>query len=121
MAEIEVKAKATLADGSTREVAIQYDFGNNLSEMQELFDDETVFANAKAQMVINLQAYLRRLAGDPKEGEQPLTDEEIQAKAKEWKPGNKQVTRKSNAEKVSELLGKMSAEEKAKLLASLAG
>lgn len=120
MSEVQVQATANLEDGTKREVAVNYDFGNTAEEMIEKFGADTVFANAKAQMTINLQAAMRRWA-TPKEGEPTLSDEEIQAKAAEWQPGNKQVVRKTKAEKVTELLSAMTAEEKMALFAKIRG
>lgn len=65
------------------EVGIDYNFGENLSEMLELFGEECVYAAAKRQTRIDLQGVMRRLAAAGK------TEEEIQAELSEWKPGTK--------------------------------
>lgn len=103
-----------------RPCEVAYDFGGNVEEMIELFGDQVVYANARAQMVIGLQAMMRRAMMPDKEGK-TKTDDEISAMAKEWTPGDRTVTRKTAVEKAKDLLGGMSPEEKAELLASLKG
>ena len=120
MSEVQVQATANLDDGTKREVNVNYDFGNSMEEMAEKFGVDTVYANAKAQMTINLQAAMRRWA-TPKEGEPTLSDEEIQAQAAKWQPGNKQVARKTKSEKVADLLAAMTPDEKRALFAKLQG
>jgi len=68
-------------DGRT--VTVSYNFGNNLEEMADLFGEEIVFSNAKANMVIGLQSRIRSLIKAEK------SDEEIQAEVGAWKPGIK--------------------------------
>jgi hypothetical protein len=52
---IEVTAKKNEA-----EATINYDFGENLEEMTELFGDSVTFTNARSNMKIVLQAAMRR-------------------------------------------------------------
>jgi hypothetical protein len=117
----EIKVAAALPegkDGGPRTVEVMYDFGANLEEMVDKFGDQAVFANALAQMKIGLQANMRRGMSPDKEGK-TKTDEEIAAGAAEWTPGDRTVTRKSTVDKAKDLLGGMSAEERAQLLAEL--
>ena len=51
---IEIIAKK---DG--KEARVFYDFGDNLSEMAEMFGEDAVFSNARGKMVISLQAAMR--------------------------------------------------------------
>ena len=110
--------KITARDGNEENspsVSVDYDFGDNLQEAVELFGDDVVFSRFKAAAVVDLQALIRRHLG----GEKPKTAEEIQALVSEWKPGVSKRVRKSTTEKAQDLIGQMSAEEKAALLASL--
>lgn len=119
----EIKVTAALPEGKEggpRSVDVMYDFGANLEEMVEKFGDLAVYANAQAQMKIGLQAAMRRGMTPDKEGN-TKTDEEIATMAAEWTPGDRTVTRKSAVDKAKDLLGAMSPEEKAELLAALKG
>jgi len=121
MSEVKVQAVANFGEGDKkqeRKIEVNYDFGANLDTATTKFGEETVYSNFVAQAKINLQAFLRRLM-QPKEGDPVLSDEEIQKKVNEWQPGNKTQVRRSTAEKAAELLSKLSAEDKARLLAAL--
>jgi hypothetical protein len=118
MPESKVQAVLTEAQGGPRDIEVDYNFGEGLEEMVDLFGDESVVNNAQAQMKINLQAALRRWMKPDKDG-QSKTDEEILALVAGWKPGAKTITRKSSVDKAKDLLGKMSDGEKAQLLAAL--
>jgi hypothetical protein len=78
----------TLKDG--RSITVEYDFGSSLEEAIELFGEEVVFSNAKANMVIGLQGRIRALMKKNKEGD-VRSEEEIIALASAWKPGIKVV------------------------------
>lgn len=117
------KVSATLKD-SDRVVEVEYDFGETLEQALELFGEEVVFSRFKAAAVVDLQALIRRnmQPKTDKEGkvtEEPKTDEEIQQIVSEWKPGIKQVTRKSPQEKIKALMEGMSDEDREALLAGL--
>lgn len=117
----EIKVTAALPEdkpGGPRSVDVMYDFGANLEEMAEKFGEQSVYANAQAQMKVGLQAAMRRGMTPDKEGASK-TNEEIQEMAAAWTPGDRTVTRKSNVEKAMDLLGGMSPEEKAALLSEL--
>lgn len=117
MSDTKVTAQQSAAENS-RTISVEYDFGGTLDGAVEKFGEETVYNNYVAQGKINLQAYLRRLM-TPKEGEEPLSDEAIQAKVDEWQPGSKVVQRKTPAEKISAILSGMTAEQKQALLSQL--
>jgi hypothetical protein len=105
-----VEARTTKSD---RVVSTQYDFGSNLDEAVEKFGEAVVYGVFLDQAVIRLQAMLRRCI----EGEVP--DKEIPEKVAQWKMTVGGRERKSAAEKVQDLLGKMSPEQKQELLKSL--
>ena len=70
---IEVTAKK-----NDSEATINYDFGEDLTEMIEKFTESVVFTNARANMKIVLQAAMRRRL----EAGQPCDD-----LVDNWKPG----------------------------------
>lgn len=118
-----MKVSAKLSN-SDRSVEVEYNFGETLAEAVELFGEEVVFSRFKAAAVVDLQALIRRglTPKTDKEGneiESAKTDEEIAASVAEWKPGVKQVTRKSKAEKIKDLVADMSDEDREALLASI--
>jgi len=96
-------------DGRT--VTVSYNFGNSLGEMADLFGEEIVFSNAKANMVIGLQARIRSLIKTEK------SDEEIQAEISAWKPGIK-VTR--TGDPVAKIISKAEKLDSQKIEATIA-
>jgi len=98
---------------SERVVSASYDFGATLAESVELFGENVVHGVFIDQAVIRLQALLRRCIEDE------VGDKDIEAKVAAWKMTVGGRERKSAAEKVQDLLGKMSPEQKAELLKSL--
>lgn len=58
--------------------SLNYDFGEDLNEMIDKFDENVIFTNARANMKITLQAAMRRRL----EAGQPVED-----LATAWKPG----------------------------------
>lgn len=113
----EVSAKLSNDD---RVFSTTYKFGANLDEAVALFGADAVYNNFRQQATIGLQSLIRRNLTPDKEGK-TATDEEIQAAVDAWKPGSKQVTRKSAVEKAQDAIGKMSEDEKAELLKQLMG
>ena len=80
------------------------------------FGEDAVNSRAGASIVIDLQGYMRnQLKADP-----PKTAKEIQKLVNEWKPGTKKRG-KSTVEKAQEAVSKLSADERAALLAELKG
>lgn len=98
---------------SDRVVSTTYDFGSNLDEAVEKFGENVVYGVFLDQATIRLQAMLRRCITDE------VADKEIAAKVEAWKMTVGGRERRSAAEKVQDLLGKMSPEQKAELLKSL--
>ena len=77
MSAIEVSAKKG-KDGEP--TSVMYDFGDNLAEMTKLFGEDVVYNEAKKQMIVGLQAGIRRCI----ETGRVATDF-----AAKWKPGEK--------------------------------
>lgn len=115
MAKVDVSAKLKDVEGQAPNpvVTVQYDFGASMSETIALFGEQVVFNKAVDSLVIDCQALVRRAIRKGK------TQAEIQALVDAWKPSAASTVRKSATEKVGDLVGKMSAEEKAALLKSL--
>jgi hypothetical protein len=79
---LEVKAKKNDAEGNLAgEAVVQYDFGEDLKEMVELFGENVTFTNSRSQMKIGLQAYMRRCI------EAGKGQEEIAVLVEQYKPG----------------------------------
>jgi hypothetical protein len=102
-------------DETARSIEVPYDFGDNLDQACELFNDNIVFEGFVSDATVGLQGFVRRLL--KLEGDKIVSDEDILLKASEWRPGAK--PKKSALDKAMELLGKLSAEEKAAVLASI--
>lgn len=90
-------------------VTVEYDFGDNLAELTKMFGEDVVFSRAKASLIIDLQAALRRGIQAKK------SKKELQALAQEWKPGVKQPS-KSPGERLRDMLDGKSEEEKKQIL-----
>lgn len=88
-----------------REGSVEYDFGDNLDEAAERFGAEAVFNQYKQAAVISLQSRMRSALSQGK------TDDELQEVADNWKPGARQVTRKSPSEKLADLFKGKTPEE----------
>lgn len=63
------------------DATIGYDFGETLDEAVELFGEEVVFSGFRRTSVITAQAAIRRYL------ETGHSEEEVQSKMEEWKPG----------------------------------
>lgn len=90
-------------------VQANIDFGSNLQEMVKKYGESTVFKQALGAMTVAFQGWLRS------KGAAGKSAAEIQTEANAWKPGEKRQA-KSPQEKLKEILGAMSAEEKAAFL-----
>ena len=99
-------------------VKVQIDLPQTVTEAiefhngQGLNGEDIVFSRYMASLIIDLQAYMRGAIKANK------TPEEIQALVDAWKPGTK-AKGKSPAEKMRDLFGKLSAEEREEVLAEL--
>lgn len=94
-------------------VKVVYNIPDNLEGFRKAFGDEVTYAAAKGAVVISLQAFMRRHI--EKGAAQPA----IQAEVAKWKPDVRSVVKQSAFEKVSSNIGKLSPEERKKLLAEL--
>lgn len=82
MSAIIVKARKNDENGDVLgEAEVKYDFGDNLDEMKTLFGEAVTHSNAKAQMKIGLQAFMRRCIEAGKQ------QAEIAALVESYKPG----------------------------------
>lgn len=100
---------------------ITFDMPENVKEAidhhtaQGLNGEDIVFSRYKASLIIDLQAFMRsHMKGD----DAVTTSDALQALVDEWKPGTK-AKGKSPAEKVRDLFGRLSAEEREEVLAEL--
>jgi hypothetical protein len=94
-------------------IKVQYDFGDNLAESVKLFGEEVVHSRAKAALVIDLQALVRRMIKAGKKSD------EITAAVAKWKPDTRVVVHKTAAEKVQEGVKQLTKEERLALLKQL--
>lgn len=113
---IEIKTSVDVKDdeGNTqhREATVTKDFGSNLAEMTELFGEDIVFRQARANMVIGLQGIIRtRLKQDD------YRKAKFQEIADEWTPSTRQ--KKSAIEKATPIIESMSEAEREQLIALL--
>lgn len=91
---------------------VNFDMPADLEALRAKFGDESVYAAATGAYVISLQALARRHI--------EKSDEEIQALVDAWNPNERSPAVKQTAfEKATSALSKLSAEEKAELLAKL--
>src|SRR5216684_5250898 len=94
-------------------VAVEYPIPDTLEGFRKSFGDEVTYAAAKGATVISLQAFLRRLV------EKGTSQAEIQKQATAWKPDVRTIVKQSAFEKATSSLGKLSPDERKKLLAEL--
>lgn len=108
MSEISAKTKE-----HPEPVTVNYDMPETLAELVKKFGEQVVETAANAQLIISLQAYMRRLieAGKGKE--------EIQKEVDNWSPGVRSVVRQTPFERAASSLDKLTPEERASLLAKL--
>jgi len=108
---MQVTAKVSNPDEgiSAEPVTVDYNFGDNLDGMISMFGADVIESRARASLVIDLQAFIRRHinAGKPAE--------EIKEAAAAWKPGVK-TAGKSPVEKLQALLAGKTEDEKIAIL-----
>lgn len=118
MQKVTATGKVKDEDGnvvSERTIEVEYDFGDDIDAAVDAFGADVVMSNYRQSAVIALQSRLRaQIAAG-------LKDNEIAAKAEEWKPGFKSVTRKSPVDKVRDLLSGKTPEEIAAILKEATG
>ncbi len=94
-------------------VKVQYPIPASLDEFRKSFGDEVTYAAAKGAVVISLQAFMRRHI------DKGTTPAAIQAEVAKWKPDVRTIVKQTAFEKAAGSLGKLSPEERKKLLAEL--
>ncbi|MHB8413897.1 MAG: hypothetical protein ACYDB1_00685 [Acidiferrobacteraceae bacterium] len=94
-------------------VSVEYDLPEKLPEMIKKFNEDVVAAAAKAQIVIVLQAFMRRHI------DKGTSHAEIQKEVSAWRPDVRTVVKQSAFEKVTSSLDKLTPEERRKLLEQL--
>jgi hypothetical protein len=92
-----------------KSIEIEYDLPEKLSELASRYGEDIVANHARGSLIVTLQALIRNRL----DKNQPTA--EIQKAVNEWKPGIR-VPGKSANEKVLELLGKMTPEQRAAAL-----
>ena len=111
-----INAKAG-TDDDAPSASVNFDFGDDLAQAEELFGADVVFSRFVAAATVDIQALIRRHL----KAEEPKTEEEIQAIVAEYKPGTSTRVRVSASEKASRAIEKLSDAERAALLESLMG
>jgi hypothetical protein len=99
--------------GKKRRVEIEYNFGSNLDEMVKRFGANSVYYNARASMIISIQAAVRSWV---KKG---LNADEINDAMKVWEMPSKTPARNSHLERISKDLDRLSESERKALLSKL--
>lgn len=113
MQEIQVGAEVSAKNGQEAKSAnATFQIAENLNELSQQFGDEVVFSHAKRSIIIALQTTMRAAI------EANKSDEELQAIVNEWKPGLKKPA-KSPLDKVRDEIGRMSPEDKKRILKEL--
>lgn len=93
-------------------VTVQYELPETLPELVSKFGEEVVANAASAQLVINLQAFMRRHIDKPQA--------ELQELVTQWQPGTRSPSVKKSAfERASGAIANLSPEERQALLARL--
>lgn len=111
MSQQVVAAKVTEGDRSGEVFEVKIDLPESIEEALEMYGPEISFSHLSASVIIALQSFVRIQI--KKDG---ATPESVQEAVDKWRPGTKQRGR-TMAEKVQDMLGKLSDEERADLLA----
>ena len=121
-----MKVSAKYGKGEAMEV--EYDFAGTLDEMCELFGDEVVLSNARANMVVGLQGVMRTAMASVSETKneknevvqtgKTITVKDLRDTAKKWKPGVKKAT-KTPQQKILDQYQALDADTRAALLAEI--
>ncbi len=92
---------------------VTHDLPENIDKAVEQYGHDVVFSRFRASLVIDLQSFMRSQIKHDK------SVDEVQALVDAWVPGTKKAG-KSPAEKISDLFGKLTEEERSALLSELA-
>jgi hypothetical protein len=85
-------------------------FAENLEELAEQYGEETVFRQAKAQIIVALQSFMRSKATS----KEPVTGDALQKEVEKWEPGNR-APAGDRVEKLKDRLAKLSDAERDEL------
>ena len=108
-----LKAKDGTVDKT--ETTIFFNGGDTLAEATERFGEENVYNLYAAQLIVKVQAVIRRMVAEGK------SQDEIQSELENWTPDTKRVSKKDPVAEAEKLLAKMSPEARAQLLAQFKG
>lgn len=96
-------------------VTVEFDLPEDHAGLVAKFGEAVVASKAVDSLVIDVQANVRRLL----RAKEKYTPAQIQEKISAYKPSASNTVRRSPVEKMSDLVGKMTAEQKAELLKQL--
>jgi superfamily II DNA/RNA helicase len=120
MPQVQIQSRLSSWPKERAAHVVNFDMPNTLKELVEKFGEEVIAGKAIDSITIDVQALVRRAL--QKEGtKDAVTAEALQKKVDEFKPSSKTSVRRSPVEKVSDLVSKMTEEEKKALLAQLKG
>ena len=105
---------AASQEKGARVFSCEYDFGKTVQDSIKKFGEELVKNKLDAQLKVDIQGYIRRMLKADK------SDKDIAEGLKTWQPSLKKAG-KSAGEKMDDLWGKLSPEEKKAQLAKWAG
>jgi hypothetical protein len=111
-----MQVKVTGKDKNDKEkvLAFNYDFGDDLAKMTQLFGADVVFHNARSNMVVGAQSHAR---GQIKAGKSDAECVAAFTGPKGWKPGIRKST--PPHERLARDIEKLSSEQRKELLASI--
>jgi hypothetical protein len=112
MKDLQVTARVGGKGGTAHTVDLP--FAETLEELIEQFGETAVYANARSNIVVGLQGFVRSKVN----AKVPLTGDDLQKAAEEWKPGER-TSGVSKVEKLKERLSALSEEDKAELLEAM--
>lgn len=107
-----ISARIKSGDAAGREGTVELELPETTQEAVEKYGEDVVFSRFRAALIIDAQSYMRSQLG--KESEPSA--EELQTALEEWKPGVRPAG-KSTTEKASDLIAKLTAEERDELFA----
>lgn len=114
MKDVTISAKTGGKDGTPHNVT--FNQPENLDELVATYGEDTVYKQAISAIVVALQGFMRSKVS----AEEPVTGRALQDAVDEWKPGARErVGSPARLERIKGSIQKMSAEEKAELLAAI--
>jgi hypothetical protein len=114
MKDVTISAKTGGKDAAPH--SIQYNQPETLEELVDTYGESVVYKQAITAIVISLQGFMRSKIN----AEDPVTGRALQDAVNEWKPGARErAGSPARLERIKGSISKMSAEEKAELLAAI--